>query len=46
MESMALQLIEPVCEDLPQQELLELTSAEMDQIGAGMCDPGIIIIEK
>ncbi len=34
----------PVCEELP--ELRELLWEEMDQIGAGMCDPGIIDIEK
>ena len=46
MDGATLQVVEQVCEELHQQELVELSGAEMDQIGAGMCDPGIIDIEK
>jgi hypothetical protein len=46
MDGTTLQVVERVCEELPQQELVELSRAELDQVGAGMCDPGIIDIEK
>jgi hypothetical protein len=46
MDGTTLQVVEEVCEELPQPELVELSQAELDQVGAGMCDPGIIDIEK
>jgi hypothetical protein len=46
MDSMILQPVGQVSENLPQQELVELSPSELDRVGAGMCDPGIIDIEK
>ncbi len=46
MDGMILQVVEPIGEDSPQLEILELSLPELGQVGAGMCDPGIIIIDK
>jgi len=46
MDGKTPQVVEQVCEELPQPELVELSHRELDEVGAGMCDPGIIIHEK
>jgi hypothetical protein len=46
MDGMAPHVVEQSFVELQQQELVELTGAELSQIGAGICDPGIIDIDK
>ena len=46
MDGMAFQVVEQVYEELFQQELVELSTRDLDQVGAGLCDPGIIEIDK
>jgi len=46
MDSMTLQVAEQFAEESTQQEPVELSPSELGQVGAGMCDPGIIVIEK
>jgi len=46
MGSMTLQGVDEMSEEPTQRDLVELSPSELDQVGAGMCDPGIIVIEK
>jgi hypothetical protein len=46
VDSIALQVVEQLSDVLPQEQLVDLSVEELDQVGAGTCDPGIIIIEK
>ena len=46
MDEITLQLVEQVGDEVPQEQFVDLSPVELDQVGAGMCDPGIIIIEK
>jgi hypothetical protein len=46
MDSMTLQSVDEMSEESTQRDLVELWPSELDQVGAGTCDPGIIIIEK
>jgi hypothetical protein len=47
MDGMMPQVVEQVNEgESAQQEVVDLSTSELGRVGAGMCDPGIIIIEK
>ena len=46
MDEMKSHLDEQVSEDSYQGELVELSSTELERVGAGMCDPGILDIDK
>jgi hypothetical protein len=46
MKDMTYQIAEQIAEKYPQPELIELPSSELDQVGAGLCEPGIIQIDK
>jgi len=46
MDGMTLKVVEQVCEELPQEEIVELSPTDLGGVGAGMCDPGSLDIEK
>ena len=39
-------VVEQCCDKLPEQEIVELSTSELGEIGGGMADPGVIEIEK
>ena len=45
MDDRSPQVVEQVCEELP-PGFGELSDLALSEVGAGMCDPGIIDIEK
>jgi hypothetical protein len=46
MDDMRCHLDEQVGGDSYQGELVELSSPELERVGAGLCDPGILDIDK
>jgi hypothetical protein len=46
VDGMTLRAVEQLGEEAPEEQLVDLSLAELDQVGGGVCDPGIIIIEK
>jgi hypothetical protein len=44
MDGVTFQVVEQVCEESTQ--LAELSPTELDQVGGGLSDPGIIDIDK
>jgi len=46
MSSATPPVVEQDCYDLPQWEVVELSTSELSQVGAGICDPGIFEVEK
>ena len=43
---MTLHVIKQLGEEIPEEELVDLSLEELHQVGGGTCDPGIIVIEK
>jgi len=39
-------VVEQCCDKLPEQEIVELSTSELGEIGGGMADHGVIEIEK
>jgi hypothetical protein len=46
MNGTPFQVVEQVYEELPQHEPVDLAGSDLEQVSGGICDPGIIIIDK
>jgi hypothetical protein len=39
-------VVEQGSDELPEQEIVELSQLELEKVGAALLDPGVIVIEK
>jgi hypothetical protein len=46
MKSLTPVLGEQSCGNLPEEEIVDLSTSELQEVGGGICDPGVLEVEK